>query len=127
MRNHLLLLSIAVCGGVGAMLRYSISIWAYQAWPTWFPWGTFIVNMIGCCLLGAVSQASETAISPAAKAAIAAGLLGALTTFSTFCAETLDRLHHGHWPVALANVLANVVIGLLAVWLGATIVREVWG
>lgn len=127
MRNHMLLLSIAVCGGVGALLRYSISMWANQAWPISFPLGTFIANMVGCCLLGALSQVSETTISPAAKAALAAGLLGALTTFSTFCADTLDRLHDGNWPVAMANILANVFAGLLAVWLGAAIVRGLWG
>jgi CrcB protein len=128
MSHRFLLFSIAVCGGCGALLRYGLSAWANTLFQTTFPLGTFLVNMIGCCALGALSQATElsTSISPATKTAIGVGLLGALTTFSTFSAETLERIHQGQWTVAVANVLANVLIGLLAVWIGSAMVRGYW-
>ena len=129
MREPLLLLSIAICGGAGALLRYSISVWVHNVWDTSFPLGTFLANMLGCSLLGALLQATELspAISPTVRVALGVGLLGALTTFSTFSAETLDRMSTGNWTVACANIFANVVVGLLAVWFGATIVRTLMG
>ena len=123
--NFGLLVSIACCGGLGAVLRYAISSWAASAWSTPFPVGTLIVNVAGCGLLGALMQATEltTTISPAWKTALAVGLLGGLTTFSTFGAQTLSCLAKGHFNLGILNIAANMALGLLAVWLGAAAVR----
>ena len=124
--NFGLLISIACCGGLGAVLRYAISSWAASTWGTPFPVGTLIVNVIGCGLLGALAQAAELTptISPAWKTALAVGLLGGLTTFSTFGAQTLYCLTKGHLNLAVGNIAANLLLGLLAVWLGAATVRS---
>ena len=121
-----LLISIACCGGLGALLRYAISGWAASIWVTPFPIGTLIVNVVGCGFLGALAQAAElsAAISPTWKTAIAVGLLGGLTTFSTFGAQTFYCLARGHLNIAVANIAANVMLGLLAVWLGAAMMRS---
>ncbi len=125
MRDPILLISIALFGGVGALFRYFVSYWANQAFQTAFPVGTLLVNVIGCCLLGALNQAANLSpgMSPTARAAIGVGLLGAMTTFSTFGAETLEQINHGAWFVAAANIVANVVVGLLAVAVGAAAIR----
>jgi len=92
-----------------------------------FPIGTLVVNVIGCCLLGFVAQfgIESTSLSKETREVIGVGFLGGLTTFSTFGCETFRRLQEGLWGVAAGNVAANLIAGLLAVWLGATVARMI--
>ncbi len=126
MRQHFLLwLTIGLFGACGALLRYAVCDFASH-WSNRFPWGTFLVNVTGCFLLGALAYAARVehpAMSPFWRTALAMGFLGALTTFSTFGLETIDRLSLGMWDMAAANVLANVGMGLLAVLLGEWTIR----
>jgi CrcB protein len=80
-------------------------------------------------LLGGLSQAAPVLqiVSPTTRTIAAAGFLGALTTFSTFGAETIERLHRGQVLVGMTNVGANVCFGLLAVWIGAMLARGLFG
>jgi len=129
MRDLGLIFLIGCCGGIGALLRYAVSSWAASVWATTFPAGTFLVNVVGCGLAGAFAQASvlTSAISPGWRMAIMVGLLGGLTTFSTFGVETIGCLTREQWNMALANVAANVLLGLLAVWVGAALARGLLG
>jgi len=121
--THLFL--IGGCGAAGAVSRYLISKWMVTWFGDAFPVGTLLVNVLGCCLLGFVGQFSleSTAISKETRDVIGVGFLGGLTTFSAFGWDTYRRIHEGLWGAAAGNVAANLIAGLLAVWLGATLAR----
>lgn len=113
------LLYIAVFGALGAVSRYSIGIWLqHRGSGEMFPFGTLLVNVVGCFLLGFLAGLSTQAVSKQTNTALSAGFLGAFTTFSTFGFETVTLLEKGRGGLALGNVGANLVLGLLAAWLG---------
>jgi fluoride exporter len=93
-----------------------------------FPYGTLAVNLIGCFVIGLLAQYGESrgAFSTEARAFIFIGILGGFTTFSAFGNETMDLVRESFITNALLNVGANVILGLLAVWLGRTISYWVW-
>ncbi len=109
---------VACFGSVGAVSRYSISLLTTNWFGQHFAIGTLVVNIIGCFCLGLLGEIGEHLVPVELRTALAAGLLGALTTFSTFGHETFRYLDKGDWWLAAANVSANLVLGLFAVWLG---------
>jgi len=120
---------IAVFGAVGAVARYSTSGWFYQKLGESFPYGTLAVNLIGCFVLGAVAQLNQTTelIPPSLRPGVTIGMLGAFTTFSTFGYDTLELLQAGQWRSGLLNIIVSVGGGLIAVWLGIALARQVYG
>ena len=121
MRN---LVMVALGGSAGAVLRYLISDWMRNRWSTAFPLGTLTVNVLGCLLMGILAHSSQaSALSPATKLMITTGLLGALTTFSTFSVETLHCLHQHNLTLATLNIAANVLLSMVAVVVGAGIAK----
>ena len=123
------LLVIALGGALGAVTRYALSGWTHQLLGTAFPYGTFIVNLTGCFLLGFVAQIglTTTEIPETLGIAVRIGFLGALTTFSTFSYETIRQLESGQWSLALVNVGGSVLMGLIGVWGGLVIARWLVG
>ena len=135
------ILLVAVGGSAGALARYGIGVAAARLLGKGFPWGTLMVNIAGCFVMGIVMEVlldleahTPEAITPAIKLqmalwrqGIAIGFLGALTTFSTFGADTIRELDlkGGQPGVALANIAANVLLSLAAVWLGMALMRAV--
>ncbi len=114
-------------GALGASGRYAVGLWLHHPadHPT-FPLGTFVVNAIGCLAIGVVlgwGDARE-ALTPGMRAFLVAGILGGFTTFSAFGYDTLALLRHGHPALAGLNVLAQVGVGLLAVWGGFALGRS---
>jgi CrcB protein len=111
---------VAFGGALGAIARALLSTAIQSRWPSTLPWGTIIVNLSGCLVLGVLSGALETRphLNPTLRAFGAVGVLGAFTTFSTFENETLALLQHGQLPSAMANVVISIVAGLTAVWIG---------
>jgi CrcB protein len=122
---------LLVCLGsaVGGGARYLISGWAHQLLGSGFPHGTFVVNLLGSYLLGALMFAGVevSTIPPAARIALTTGVMGGFTTFSTFSYETLRHLQDGAWAIALLNVALSVVGCLLACWLGWSSARSLLG
>ena len=117
------LIGIALGGAIGAVARYQVSVVVLQRWPHTFPWGTLVVNVAGCLAIGLLAQAAHHGwVSPSARMFLGTGLLGALTTFSTFGYETVVCFQEHGARLALANVAANIVLGIAAVavglWLG---------
>ena len=114
-------LIVGLGGCVGAVARYGISELVKHRIPTHAHAGTFVVNAVGCLLIGFVmTLASQegTSISPAWKLLIVTGCLGALTTFSTFGNETVSLAQQSRIQAAVINVIGNVAVGLVAVWVG---------
>ncbi|WP_413098457.1 fluoride efflux transporter CrcB [Streptomyces sp. Inha503] len=112
---------------VGAPLRYLTDRAAQARHDTVFPWGTFAVNVTGCLILGLLSgAASYGAVSHSPQLLLGTGLCGALTTYSTFCYETLRLAEGGARFFAAANVIAGVVAGLGAAFVGAAFAQAVW-
>src|SRR5207237_2601994 len=95
------LLLVAVGGSLGAIARYGMGLWAAKLLGKGFPWGTLIVNVLGCFIMGIVVEImldleahTAEAITPAIRRqmafwhqGVALGFLGALTTFSTLGAD----------------------------------------
>ncbi|MCA1958902.1 MAG: fluoride efflux transporter CrcB [Nitrospira sp.] len=123
------LLLIGTGGFVGSILRYLISGAVQTASQSIaFPYGTLAVNVIGCFLIGFLSELAEGRglFSPDARAFLIVGILGGFTTFSTFGNETMNLLRDGEWAMALLNVGAQVVLGLGGVWLGYILAYQIW-
>jgi len=119
MKNVLL---VMLGGSIGAVCRYGVSLAAAKWFGSGFPWGTLIVNLAGCLLIGLVFGLTERGTThPAERLFFVTGFLGALTTFSTYALETANATP-GSLTLAGANVLANNVAGLALVvggmWLG---------
>lgn len=119
------LLAIALLGALGSVARYLIAGAVQQGTGGGFPWGTLVVNTLGCLIFGIVwSLANERMIiSGAVRAIILIGFLGAFTTFSTFAFETGQLVRDSEWLYAAGNVILNNTIGLAAVFAGITIGR----
>lgn len=94
-----------------------------QLFGSAFPFGTLLVNILGSFLMGviyALGQVSE--VSPEIKALVGVGLLGALTTFSTFSNETLLLIQGGEWLKAFLNIALNLCLCIFMVYLGQQLV-----
>ena len=112
------------CAG-GGLTRYYLSGWVYSLLGRAFPYGTFVVNVIGAYLIGLIMELGlrSTFIPDTLRLGLTVGFLGGLTTFSTFSYETFSLLEEGRFMVAFANVLASVAVCLLFTWLGIITVR----
>jgi len=108
------LAAMALAGAAGAVARYGVSLAALRWLGPGFPYGTLAVNLLGCFLLGAVTELTleEGVLPPEWRTVVGTGFLGAFTTFSTFGVETVRALESGHWGVAAANVGLNVIAGV---------------
>lgn len=113
-----------LCAG-GGLTRYYLSGWVYSLLGRSFPYGTFVVNIIGAYLIGLVMELGmrSTVIPDTIRLGLTVGFLGGLTTFSTFSYETFTLLEDGRFVVAFGNILASVAICLLFTWLGIITVR----
>ena len=108
-------------GFIGAICRYGMSTLVQRNLPaTGFPYGTLLVNMLGCLLIGvAIGYAeSRQVFGDDFRRFVLIGILGGFTTYSTFGYETLALLQNSELVRAIVNVVVHVVIGLLLVWLG---------
>jgi len=119
------LLVIGLGGFIGAILRYGVSGWVYKIIGARMPFGTLAVNILGSFILGLFLFLAEGRfnIGPLWRGFIAIGMMGALTTFSTFSYETLALLQGNLWIQAFLNILSNVLLTLLAVWAGMVVAK----
>ncbi|MGK8520221.1 fluoride efflux transporter CrcB [Nocardia asteroides] len=113
-------------GAIGAPLRYLIDRAVQDRRDSLFPWGTFLVNLLGCLALGALGGAG-TALPPSLFALLGTGLCGALTTYSTFGYETVRLAERGAYLFAALNVIVSVSAGLIATVTAHTAVRALLG
>jgi CrcB protein len=116
---------ILIGGGMGAICRYGISLFAVKLFGSGFAWGTLIVNLSGCFLIGISFALADRTIllGPLQRLFFVTGFLGALTTFSTFAVESVQLVRAESSLLALLNILSNNVLGLVLVFLGMRLGR----
>ena len=121
------LFGVMAGGALGAAARYALGLWAVRRFGPAFPWGTLIINLSGCFVLGlfaGVRLGGRHAVPELLTPAFAVGFLGAYTTFSTFGVETVHLLEAGRWGAALGYVAASVAVGIAATAVGLILGRQ---
>ena len=111
-------LLVGLGGFVGAVCRFSIAELVRLKWVVSFPLATLIANIAGCFMIGVLIGSGKANSNHALRLSFGVGFLGALTTFSTFGAETVAHAQSGAMWLAVLNVAVNLVVGLLAVVAG---------
>ncbi|WP_448374443.1 fluoride efflux transporter CrcB [Fervidobacterium sp.] len=108
------ILAVGTGGFIGSVLRYIISLWFNEKYPTsYIPYGTLVVNVIGSFLLGMIMEyATYTPMNATLRLFLTTGIMGGLTTFSTMSYETLSLLYSGTYGAAIINIAINIVLGL---------------
>lgn len=117
------LVLIATGGAFGALARYGVGLQARRLWGIGFPWGTLLVNLLGCLALGALLEAARVGAPDAnvprdVQVFMGVGFLGAFTTFSTFGVESVGLFMADRPGPALTYVVASVGLGLVGCVLG---------
>ena len=118
-------IGIGVLGILGVYSRYSLSLAFNRIFPSSFPLGTLIINCIGAFFIGVifVLGSERGLLNDSLRIALSVGYLGGLTTFSTFCLETIQALERGHLFQALTYVFLSNSVGLIATYAGIAFAR----
>lgn len=122
-------LLVAFGGAIGSVLRYLTSLLAAQWLGVDFPYGTLIVNLVGSFVIGFVQQVGTEAllIPEDVRVFLTTGMMGGLTTYSTFSYETVRLVEANAWHLAWINVVVTTAICLLLCFLGIAAGRLVLG
>ncbi len=115
--------------GLGGVLRYTLGGWAHRITNGSFPFGTLLVNVTGCLLIGFLTAAlaGRFLIREELRVAVLVGLLGGFTTFSSFGFETFELLNLGQFGLAGMNVFLSIFGGLSGVWIGYRVAESWFG
>lgn len=114
-------------GFIGSALRFVVSGWAQRVASTGgFPYGTLVVNVLGCLLIGLLGGLAEyrQVLEPGQRLFLMIGILGGFTTFSTFAFETLSLAQDAELLKAIVNTLLQVVLGFAAAFVGMAAARS---
>lgn len=119
---------ICLAGAAGTGARYLVALWAAQRFGSTFPFGTLIVNVVGCFAIAAFMHAAlSLSWSATARSAITIGFIGGLTTYSSFNYETSRLLEEGATGTAVVNAIATIFGAFAAGWLGMLSARLLLG
>ncbi|MBS1731602.1 MAG: fluoride efflux transporter CrcB [Bacteroidetes bacterium] len=124
MNSLKLVFIVFLSSGIGGVSRYGIQSWMTKPQNSVFPLSTFIINIVGCLLIGtffALSQ-KENLLSPEWRLALVTGFCGGFTTFSTFAFENLAFLRSGDYGIFILYTIASIILGILAVFAGSLLV-----
>ncbi|MCE7031478.1 fluoride efflux transporter CrcB [Lysobacter sp. GX 14042] len=119
------ILLVGLGGFLGAVARYKLSgLVLHMSAQGRFPFSTFVVNVLGCLVVGVLAGLAERhdAFGPDARLFLFTGLLGGFTTFSAFGLEAVQLIRRGELATAALYAGASVVLGIAAVWLGLKLV-----
>lgn len=110
---------VGLGGFIGSVARYAIAVWLGSPHVSRFPWATFVVNCVGCLIIGLITGwFSRASMSEPVRLLLVTGVLGGFTTFSAFGLESVGLLRRGEFSLALLYILGSVLVSLAAVWLG---------
>jgi|SRR6187401_1432380 len=119
---------ICLGGAAGTAARHLLTLWSNDRFGSSFPYGTLVVNLIGCFVISLVVQAAVTSDwPPTLRLALVTGVLGGFTTYSAFNHETLRLFSQGSGGMALGYVALTMIGGLLSGWLGLAAARGLFG
>lgn len=119
------ILFIGLGGALGSIARYLLGIYIKNHFNTIFPLATFIVNVVGCLLIGilyAILEKNNIGNS-IWNYFLVVGFCGAFTTFSTFANENFNLFQNGNIFVAIGYIAASIVLGILAVKFGYILIK----
>lgn len=119
--------AIAAGGALGSVARFGLSSWVYALLGQSFPYGTFVVNVLGCLAMGIlfVLFTERFADSSVLRAGVLIGVLGGFTTFSSFSIETFNLFEQGEAAKAGLYILGSLVLCVTSTWLGVLIGRSI--
>ncbi len=122
-------LLIGLAGALGTLARYFVGVYAGRSLGTGFPYGTLIVNVLGCFLIALVSQLalSTALVSPTTRLTLTTGFMGGFTTYSSFTYETTSLLRERAWAAGALNVGVTVLGCFVAGLLGLAVARRIAG
>ena len=123
----MLQLLVIGCGGaVGAMMRYGLGLRVTLLAGSAFPWGTLLVNIVGCFLAGLLFAlaVTRTPLSDLLRNGLQIGLLGGFTTFSAFSIDAITLFDQGLWLRGLLYIVTSVIVSLLGTYLGMSVGRN---
>lgn len=117
---------VCLGGAIGTGARYLVTAWAAALFGPLFPWGTLAVNVTGSFLIGAIMEAAlaSAATPETVRLFLTAGVLGGLTTYSTFNYDTVRFVREGAWRLAGANFALTVAACFLAGVAGVALVQR---
>ena len=117
---------IVAGGGAGSLTRYLAGTAVMTRFGARFPWGTLVVNVTGCFLIGLTMTLLTERLEPHPywRLVLVVGFLGGYTTFSSFEWETYSAVREGGFWIGLVNIVGSVALGYAAVWLGALLARR---
>jgi len=120
------IIGVASGGAIGALLRFGVTTWVSSRVEHGFAWGTAAVNLAGCLLIGVIYAVLDARLGPdlnhPLRLLLLTGVLGAMTTYSTFALDSLRFIQEGQWGYAFGNLVVKTALGLglclVGMWLG---------
>jgi len=119
---------VALGGAIGSAARYGVNVWSGRMFGSEFPWQTLIVNILGCFVMGALTEmmALRLNVGQETRAFLTTGILGGFTTFSAFSLDFAYLVERKQVAAAGGYALASVVISLIAVFAGMNLIRTLY-
>lgn len=121
-----MILLVGAGGCAGSIARFLSQQLMVRYYPSSFPWGTLIVNITGCFIIGIVYAFGEKGnlLSPEMRILLATGFCGGFTTFSSFAYENISLLRDGELLYTFIYIAASIIVGLLATYIGVLVVKS---
>ena len=118
-------LLVAVGGAIGSVLRYYVGQWSLRLMGPNFPWGTLVVNVVGCFVIGVFAEliARRFNASEELRLLLITGFLGGFTTFSAFSLDAMSLIERGAIASAAVYMVASVGLSMAAVFTGLAVMR----
>jgi fluoride exporter len=116
---------VALGGAIGSAARYGVNVWSGRMLGADFPWHTFIVNVLGCFIMGAVValMALKLNVGIEIRSFLTTGILGGFTTFSAFSLDFALLIERKSYGAAVVYSAGSVILSLIAVFAGLALVR----
>lgn len=116
---------VGLGGACGSIARYLTSVVTIKFYTGVFPLPTFIINILGCLIIGLLIGLSERTLlmNSDLKLLLITGFCGGYTTFSTFSAENLFLYNNGFYITLAFYIFSSIILGILAVYIGSTLVK----